>query len=75
MATVPSAGHDGRKLAVEIRHRAWLIGAGGWGIHVPHPLTWSFERDVERPRPPRPRYREIADSRKPPDLVRTIAAG
>ena len=20
-----------------------VLGAGGWGVHVPHPLTWSHE--------------------------------
>ncbi len=49
------------------------IEAGGWGIHVPHPLTWSFEH-VEPPAS-HPRFREIADLGALPDLVRSLAAG
>jgi putative hydrolase of the HAD superfamily len=35
------------------------IGAGAWGIHVPHDLTWSYEA-AEAPHG-HPRFREIAD--------------
>jgi putative hydrolase of the HAD superfamily len=35
------------------------IEAGGWGVHVPHEMTWSYE-SAEVPAG-RPRFREIAD--------------
>ena len=22
-----------------------MLQAGGWGVHVPHPLTWALEHD------------------------------
>lgn len=34
------------------------LAAGAWGIHVPHPLTWEYER-AEAP-PESPRLRSIA---------------
>ncbi len=49
------------------------IEAGGWGIHVPHPLTWSFEH-VEPPAT-HPRFREIADLGALPALVRSLSGG
>ncbi len=49
------------------------IAAGAFGIHVPHPLTWSFEH-VEPPRGAA-RFREIADLSALPDLVRQLAMG
>jgi putative hydrolase of the HAD superfamily len=35
------------------------IEAGGWGVHVPHALTWSYEH--AEPPAAHPRFREIAD--------------
>jgi putative hydrolase of the HAD superfamily len=43
------------------------IDAGGWGVHVPHDLTWVLER-VEAPRAA-PRFREIGHLGELPDLV------
>ncbi|TIX26494.1 MAG: HAD family hydrolase [Mesorhizobium sp.] len=47
------------------------IEAGGWGIHVPHELTWA----VEHAEPPveAPRFRQIADLGELPSLVEAIA--
>lgn len=36
-----------------------VIEAGGWGVHVPHPLTWAFEH-AEAPSE-NPRFAEIGD--------------
>ncbi|MGE0500991.1 MAG: HAD family hydrolase [Rhizobiaceae bacterium] len=46
------------------------IRAGGWGVHVPHPLTWVLEH-VEPPKSA-PRFREIADLGALPELVAEI---
>jgi putative hydrolase of the HAD superfamily len=48
-----------------------VLEAGGYGIHVPHPLTWSYEHVA----PPLgdPRFHEIADLAALPDLVRSLA--
>ena len=48
------------------------IQAGGWGIYVPHDLTWSVEH-AETPAEAE-RFREIRDLSELPDLVREIAA-
>lgn len=48
-----------------------VIEAGGFGIHVPHPLTWSYEH-VEVP-DNAPRFRRIADLSELPDLVSALA--
>ncbi|MDX8448544.1 HAD family hydrolase [Mesorhizobium captivum] len=47
------------------------IEAGGWGIHVPHELTWAVEH-AEAP-DAAPRFRRIADLGELPTLVETIA--
>lgn len=47
-----------------------VIAAGGWGVYVPHPLTWSYEA-AEAPGG-NPRFREIADLGGLPDLVRDL---
>ena len=47
------------------------IEAGSFGIHVPHPLTWSYEH-VEPPETA-PRFRRIADLGALPDLVRGLS--
>lgn len=48
------------------------IEAGGWGIHVPHELTWVLEH-VEPPVSAL-RFRRIADLGELPDLVEAIGA-
>ncbi|AZO32120.1 MULTISPECIES: HAD family hydrolase [Mesorhizobium] len=47
------------------------IEAGGWGIHVPHELTWAVEH-ADAP-VAAPRFRRIADLGELPTLVETIA--
>ena len=46
------------------------IQAGGWGVFVPHELTWVLEKVA----PPvgAPRFREVATLAEIPDLVREI---
>ena len=46
------------------------IEAGGWGVHVPHELTWVLEH-VEAPTDS-PRFRELADLGQLPDLLAEI---
>ena len=46
------------------------LEAGAWGIYVPHGLTWELEH---APRPDRhPRFREIGDLGRLPDLLAAI---
>lgn len=47
-----------------------VIDAGGWGVHVPHGLTWLLEA-AEAPED-HPRYRRIASLAELPTLVRDI---
>ena len=47
------------------------IEAGGWGIHVPHELTWAIEH-AEAP-VAAPRFRQIADLGELPALIEAIA--
>ncbi|NUS18347.1 MAG: HAD family hydrolase [Mesorhizobium sp.] len=47
------------------------IEAGGWGIHVPHELTWAVEH-AEAP-VTAPRFRRIADLGELPALIERIA--
>ena len=47
------------------------IEAGGWGIHVPHELTWAAEH-AEAP-VTAPRFRQIADLGELPALIEAIA--
>ena len=47
------------------------IEAGGWGVHVPHELTWPLEHG--EPPVGHARYREIADLGRLPALVREIS--
>ena len=47
------------------------IEAGGWGIHVPHDLTWAIEH-AEAPGA-EPRFRQIADLGELPALIEAIA--
>ncbi|MEQ9260377.1 MAG: HAD family hydrolase [Roseovarius sp.] len=46
------------------------LDAGGWGIYVPHPLTWELEHDT--PPEEAPRFREIGDLGALADLVNEI---
>jgi putative hydrolase of the HAD superfamily len=47
------------------------IEAGGWGVHVPHELTWVLER-IEAPHDA-PRFHEIAHLGELPGLVARLA--
>ena len=47
-----------------------VIEAGGWGIHIPHDLTWELEHD-DAPTDA-PRFRSLADLRQVAGLVREI---
>ena len=47
-----------------------VIEAGGWGIHVPHELTWAVEH-AEAP-VAAPRFRQIADLGELPGLIEGI---
>ncbi|OQM75256.1 HAD family hydrolase [Manganibacter manganicus] len=49
------------------------IEAGGWGVHVPHELTWVLEH-LEPPREIS-RFREIAHLGELPALIASIEAG
>ena len=46
------------------------IEAGGWGVYVPHELTWVLEQ-VEPPQSA-PRFREIGSLGELPDLVAAL---
>ena len=60
----------GNSLASDVRP---MIKAGGWGVHVPHDLTWAMEH-AERPTE-EPRFAEIDDLSGLPELLRRIKAG
>ncbi|MCA0022717.1 HAD family hydrolase [Mesorhizobium sp. B264B1A] len=47
------------------------IEAGGWGVHVPHELTWVLEH-VEAPIA-EPRFRQISDLGQLPELIESLA--
>jgi putative hydrolase of the HAD superfamily len=47
------------------------LEAGGWGIYVPHDLTWVFEH-VEPP-VDAPRFRQVAHLGELPELLRELA--
>lgn len=49
-----------------------MIEAGGWGVHVPHELTWAFEH-AEAPLT-HPRFAELGDLGALPELVAKIEA-
>ena len=46
------------------------LTAGGWGVHVPHDLTWALEH-AEPPRT-HPKFREIRSLLQLPDLVGSL---
>lgn len=50
-----------------------MLAAGGWGVHVPHEMTWALER-AEAPDGHR-RFHSLADLGGLPDLVARLAAG
>jgi putative hydrolase of the HAD superfamily len=47
-----------------------MIAAGGWGVHVPHALTWALEHDDAPAHSPR--FRELPDLGGLPDLIASI---
>ena len=49
------------------------IEAGGWGVYVPHELTWVIERAAAPAG--HPRYREISAVSELPALVETLRGG
>ncbi len=48
------------------------LEAGGWAVHVPHPLTWTLEHAPEPTGAPR--YRRIGDLGELPALVDALLA-
>jgi putative hydrolase of the HAD superfamily len=50
-----------------------MLTAGGWGVHVPHGLTWALEQ-ADPPKGHR-RFHEMADLSGLPDLVCHLAQG
>lgn len=50
-----------------------MINAGGWGVLVPHGLTWALEH-AQAPQG-HPRFAEIPDLGKLPDLIRACQNG
>ena len=49
-----------------------MIGAGGWGIYVPHGLTWEIEH---APAPVHHRFHEINSLGDLPALIQTLTTG
>lgn len=49
-----------------------MIAAGGWGVHVPHGLTWEIEH-AETPQ--HSRFNEIPDLAHLPPLIETLTKG
>jgi putative hydrolase of the HAD superfamily len=50
-----------------------VLAAGGWGVHVPHDLTWALEQ-ADPPEGHR-RFHSLPTLRDLPDLVEIVAAG
>ncbi len=48
-----------------------ILEAGGWGVYVPHGLTWALEH-AEEP-VGRPRYHRLPDLSQLPDLVASLS--
>lgn len=44
-----------------------VLGAGGWGVHVPHDLTWTYE--AAEPPVNAPRFRALRDLGELPGLL------
>lgn len=49
-----------------------VLEAGGWGVHVPHALTWAMEH--ADPPQGHPRFRELPDLGALPALIEAIGA-
>jgi len=49
-----------------------MISAGGWGVHVPHGLTWEIEHAET---PDHHKYHQIDTLSELPDLVQTVTQG
>ena len=49
-----------------------MIAAGGWGIYVPHGLTWAIEHAAT---PQHSKFHEIADLAQLPPLIETLTQG
>jgi len=64
---VASAMMIGNSMKSDVRP---MIDAGGWGVFVPHDLSWDFEH-ADAPQG-NARYHEIADLGHLPDLLRDI---
>jgi putative hydrolase of the HAD superfamily len=47
-----------------------MLEAGGWGVHVPHGLTWALEH--ADPPLDAPRFHTLADLSELPDLVKSL---
>lgn len=47
-----------------------VVEAGGWGVYVPHGITWDLE--AAEPLDQSPRFREIANLGELPQIVREI---
>ncbi len=48
-----------------------MLAAGGWGVHVPHALTWALEQ--ANPPQDHPRFAELPDLGALPALIARIA--
>lgn len=57
----------GNSLASDVKP---AIDAGGWGVHVPHDLTWALEE--AHPPDGHPRFRQIANLGALPALVESL---
>jgi putative hydrolase of the HAD superfamily len=49
-----------------------MLNAGGWGIYVPHGLSWAIEYAAT---PEHPKFREITDLGDLPNLIKSITTG
>jgi putative hydrolase of the HAD superfamily len=49
-----------------------MLNAGGWGIYVPHGLSWAIEHAAT---PEHPKFREITDLGDLPNLIKSITTG
>lgn len=47
-----------------------VLDVGGWGVHVPHDMTWALEHDT--PPEAHPRFRQLPDLAALADLVAQI---
>jgi putative hydrolase of the HAD superfamily len=52
-----------------------VLALGGWAVHVPYPLTWAHEADVDEAwLVAHPRYRSIASLDELPNLLLELEA-